>query len=106
MNIARIAADDLSDIYQARDFTIVEIIMHSNYTENMHYNDIALVKLGVDVREESHRKQACLWQQKEFNFHKISALGYGWCIDSFQYDWCEIDSVIAFICFDILRGIR
>lgn len=61
----------------AKEYEIVEIVVHSNYNPSYVYNDIALYRLETDVEISAHIRPLCLNTNPSLRYKKASAAGWG-----------------------------
>lgn len=65
--------DDASPI----DYEIVERVVHPNYNSTYVYNDIALFRLGEEVKFSAYVRPICLNTVQTFRFKTATAIGWG-----------------------------
>ncbi|KAM7364287.1 serine protease snk isoform 2-T2 [Cochliomyia hominivorax] len=71
-SIVRIGGDDLDDP-NAETLKVQHIIQHPEYKSQLHYHDIAIVKL----HKSSRNTPACLWSNVGLPQQILTAMGYG-----------------------------
>jgi len=59
------------------DYKIVEHVVHPNYNATYVYNDIALFRLGEEVKFSAHMRPVCLNTVQTLNFKVATATGWG-----------------------------
>lgn len=65
--------DDASPV----DYEIVERVIHPDYNPTYVYNDIALFRLGEEVKFSAYVRPVCLNTAQTFRFNKATAIGWG-----------------------------
>jgi hypothetical protein len=59
------------------DYEIVERVMHPKYNPAYVYNDIALFRLGEEVKFTAYIRPVCLNTVQKFRFNIATAIGWG-----------------------------
>lgn len=76
LQIVRIGVVELDDS-EAQDFTIVENIIHEDYSPVTKYDDIALLRLDRNVTISLHIRPACLGTDRTERIRRATVTGWG-----------------------------
>uniref|UniRef100_A0A1I8M5A5 Uncharacterized protein n=1 Tax=Musca domestica TaxID=7370 RepID=A0A1I8M5A5_MUSDO len=76
-SLVRIGGSNLSDS-SVRDVRIKRFIKHPQYNAQTVYNDIALIELEMEVKEQGKFIETpCLWSQENLTTDNVTVVGYG-----------------------------
>ncbi|XP_030371342.1 serine protease snake-like [Scaptodrosophila lebanonensis] len=80
VNVVRLGELDFArtdDVAMPEDFEVEKLIPHPNYTDQLLYHDIALIKLAKDVSFDRYKHPACLPFEDGYSFDTFVATGWG-----------------------------
>lgn len=66
-----------TDDDNAKEYDIIETVVHPDYNPSYVYNDIALFRLEMDVEVSAHIRPLCLNANSSLRYKKASAAGWG-----------------------------
>lgn len=66
-----------SDINNAQQFKIVEVIRHPEYSSSSAYHDLALLRIKGSVSFSRTVCPICIWTKPNVEFQSLEACGYG-----------------------------
>ncbi|XP_060835010.1 venom protease-like [Rhopalosiphum padi] len=93
VNWARLGELNIYSDSSPVDYEIVERVMHPKYNPAYVYNDIALFRLGKEVKFSAYIRPVCLNTVQKFRFNIATAIGWGRTSNDgpISYDLLKVD---------------